>query len=144
MRKSIDPPPHFLFDSAVEELDQLIEKKLPAVRFTKLSSPAPEQHTAKCIIKPETVEYMGVHYVRQYRGGKEAYETHFVKIEDAYSRHYRNLSTWGLLNFREVSSFGEFSIVELPSKILQETVRRSECTLHAIRNFTSPSCDRSN
>uniref|UniRef100_A0A914WM31 Glycosyltransferase family 92 protein n=1 Tax=Plectus sambesii TaxID=2011161 RepID=A0A914WM31_9BILA len=140
MRKSVDPAPHYLFDSAIDELDQLVEKKLPAIRFTKLSSPAPQRHTSKCIIKPEAVEYMGVHYVRQYSGGKEAYRTYFVEAEDAYTRHYRNLSTWGVINFREVSSFGQFSIVELPSKVLEETVSRSKCTLHAIRNITTPSC----
>lgn len=80
---------------------------------------------------------MGVHYVRKFvdqiapklPDKDELTKTFGVPPTFAYSRHYRNRTTWAPEYIAEVKSFGKFGELRLPEKLLEQTVTNCQRTL---------------
>ncbi|RCN51152.1 hypothetical protein ANCCAN_02717 [Ancylostoma caninum] len=88
---------------------------MPTVRYHNTSHVGPPGHTAKCIVDPEKVLIMNVHYVDQFT---DAYRLHEVDPEDGVVRHYRDvhLGEWGRIWLKEVEEMGNFSYTNYPEK----------------------------
>ncbi|KIH63697.1 hypothetical protein ANCDUO_06000 [Ancylostoma duodenale] len=88
---------------------------MPTARYHNTSHVGPPGHTAKCIVDPEKVLIMNVHYVDQFT---DAYRLHGVNPEDGVVRHYRDvhLGEWGRIWLKEVEGMGNFSHTDYPEK----------------------------
>ncbi|CAI5448604.1 unnamed protein product [Caenorhabditis angaria] len=100
---------------------------LPTLRWHNTSSVGPPGHTVKTIADPRKVYEAWVHYPKRYYPGQ--HESHDVKPEDGYVRHYRDqkMGNWGKTWINDVITFGPFSLTnysEIYQEKLVENVRK--------------------
>ncbi|PAV74208.1 hypothetical protein WR25_24786 isoform A [Diploscapter pachys] len=99
-------------------------KWMTTQRYTNTSHVGPPGHTAKCIVRPETIGAMFIHYPRKFNPGFNQYG---LTPEEGVVRHYRDqrFDNWGKTWIKEVAAFGPFEDTKLEenvSKQLVETV----------------------
>ncbi|EYC11074.1 hypothetical protein Y032_0052g2199 [Ancylostoma ceylanicum] len=104
---------------------------MPTARYHNTSHVGPSGHTAKCIVDPEKVLIMNVHYVDQFT---DAYRLHEVDPEEGVVRHYRDvhLGEWGRIWLKEVEEMGNFSHTNYPEKWMDRLRKNVENRVHYV------------
>ncbi|EGT42635.1 hypothetical protein CAEBREN_00024 [Caenorhabditis brenneri] len=108
------------------EGDKQIDTWLPTLRWHNSSSFGPHLHTTKCIIMPEKVFSMWVHYPKIWYPG---YRWYMLEVEEGIVRHYRdqNMQDWKNKYLQRTLEFGPTSLTNYPEKYqksLTEAVKR--------------------
>ncbi|KAK5983785.1 Glycosyltransferase family 92 protein [Trichostrongylus colubriformis] len=93
--------------------DNQVSEWMPTRRYHNTSTVGPPGHTAKCIVDPEKVLAMSVHYVQKF------FDDHFLyplDPKEGVVRHYRDVSlgNWGKVWLKTVERMGRFSMTDYP------------------------------
>ncbi|CAD6191375.1 unnamed protein product [Caenorhabditis auriculariae] len=99
--KTEDSPAKF-----VDEAETI--RWMPTVRYTNTSAVGPKGHTAKCIVRPEKIGAMFIHWPFAMYPGYSQWQ---IKPEEGVVRHYRDIRSgdWGKKWLGGVAKFGNFS-----------------------------------
>ncbi|VDO52050.1 unnamed protein product [Haemonchus placei] len=90
--------------------DQKVSEWLPTRRYHNTSSVGPPGHTTKCIVDPEKVLIMNVHYPTGV--------PYLLCWNDERFRHYRDVKSgnWGKKWLQSVERMGNFSMTDYPER----------------------------
>ncbi|KAK5973791.1 Glycosyltransferase family 92 protein [Trichostrongylus colubriformis] len=93
--------------------DKQVSDWMPTRRYHNTSSVGPRGHTTKCIVDPEKVLVMSVHYVQQFF---DDYFLYPLDQNEGVVRHYRDVKSgnWGKVWLQSVERMGNFSMTNYP------------------------------
>lgn len=108
-------------------------QNLPMMTWRNTSHVAPQNHTTKSIIRPGTVDSMGVHGVQKFRNSK--FSVKLIDPEEAVVRHYRLVDGWNFF-LKEAESFGEFFEYKMTDRLAGEILKRVKARIEEFSKFS--------